>query len=625
MVREIKMENVGGIDFSDEMQRLITEDTGQRRKGVDESIREKGEEAGRYRGEAPGPDELEMFQAEDLGPDSSVDMHEMLARQMNLEYVDLNDYPEPNFKLLSTVPANLAKQYRVFPLEFDPEMNQLTVAMADPSDVTTADDLSLALGCDVHTVVAKESEVMDRINRHYGLGEETISTLLDEFEDEEEQDVLVSTAGRSIDLSAMDNVINAPPVVRLADLILMKAIQDRASDIHIEPFENMLRIRYRVDGVLREMESPPKHMQLGLISRLKVSANLDIAETRRPQDGRINLSLPNNREVELRVTTAPTVHGESIVMRVLDKSMMQIGIHQIGMAQDVLEDFLREIRKPNGIVLVTGPTGCGKTTTLYAALNEIKNVEDKIITTEDPVEYQVDGIVQVNINDNVGLTYARCLRSILRQDPDKILVGEIRDLDTAQISVQAALTGHLVFSTLHTNSAAGTVTRLIDMGVEPFLITSTLQAVIGQRLVRTICPNCRRPHEPTEEELLEFGVQREDIEDITFYEGAGCDDCAFTGYKGRMGIFELLLVTDEIADLILERATTDEIQAVAQKQGMATLRQDGWIKICTGLTSFSEVANHTPSDILPGEVLSNSPQSKLEEGDSDNSQLPGLD
>jgi type II secretory ATPase GspE/PulE/Tfp pilus assembly ATPase PilB-like protein len=621
MVKEFKLSSVD-VNFSKEMESLITEDTGKRSRRIDETVQEKGESAQRFRGGAPARS-ADAFQAEDVGPDASVDMHEVLARQMNLEYVELNDYPEPNFKLLSMIPANLAKQYRAFPLQHDPEEGRLVVAICDPSDVTTADDLSLALGVDVHTVVAKESEVMDRINRHYGLGEETISSLLKEFESEGDQDVLVSTAGRAIDLSDMATVINAPPVVRLADLVLMKAIQDRASDIHIEPFENLLRIRYRVDGVLREMESPPKHMQLGLISRLKVSANLDIAETRRPQDGRINLHLPHNREVELRVTTSPTVHGECIVMRVLDKSMMQIGIHQIGMAQDVLEGFLYEIRKPNGIVLVTGPTGCGKTTTLYAALNEVKSPEDKIITTEDPVEYQVDGIVQININDNVGLTYGRCLRSILRQDPDKILVGEIRDLETAQISIQAALTGHLVFSTLHTNSAAGTITRLIDMGVEPFLITSTLQGVIGQRLVRTICPNCRRPHTPTAEELLEFGVSAEDVADIPFFEGAGCDECSFTGYKGRMGIFELLKVTEQISELILERATTDEIQALAQKQGMATLRQDGWIKVCTGLTTFHEVASHTPSDILPGEVLAAKGSGQDTEG-SGSSALPGL-
>lgn len=592
MVTEIRIKNTN-VNFAKEMESLVHEDLAQRTGRVDEDVQKQGEAAGRYSTKAIAP--KQVFQAEKTG-EAGMDMHEILARQMGLEYVDLDDYPVNDLRILRMVSGDLAKQYRVFPIAYDEAEDTLTIAISDPSNPTIADDLHLTLGHNIHAVVAREGDVMDRINQHYGLGEESITSLLKEFSDEAEEQILETAGGRMIDLSDVGTIAQSQPVVKLANMILYKAIQDRASDIHIEPFENMLRVRYRVDGVLREMQSPPREMHGPLISRLKVSANLDISENRRPQDGRINLLLPNNREAELRVTTAPTVHGECMVMRVLDKSMMQIGIHQIGMSQDVLEGFLKEIRKPNGIILVTGPTGCGKTTTLYSAINEVKSTEEKLITTEDPVEYQMDGIIQININDNVGLTYARCLRSILRQDPDKILVGEIRDLETAQISIQAALTGHLVFSTLHTNSAAGTITRLIDMGVEPFLITSTLQAVIGQRLIRTICPNCKRPHVPTDEELVEFNVTRADIADIAFYEGAGCEECNYTGYKGRMGIFEFLRITEEICDLILERATTDDVHALAVKQGMASLRQDGWVKTCMGLTTFSEVASHTPSE-----------------------------
>jgi type II secretory ATPase GspE/PulE/Tfp pilus assembly ATPase PilB-like protein len=362
--------------------------------------------------------------------------------------------------------------------------------------------------------------------------------------------------------------------------------------LHIEPFAGQLRIRYRVDGVLREIPSPPKSLQLGLLSRLKVMATLNISESRRPQDGRIRLNI-EGREVDLRVACVPTVHGESIVMRVLDKSAMMIGISQLGMQKEVLEPYLKRARKPNGIVLVTGPTGSGKTTTLYATLKEIFDPGSKFITTEDPVEFELPGIVQVNINARVGLTFAACLRSILRQDPDVILVGEIRDVETAQIAIQAALTGHLVMSTLHTNSAAATITRLVDMGVEPFLLTSTLEAIIGQRLVRTICPSCKSPYFPTDEELSEFGVTRDEVEGLEFMQGRGCDDCNFSGYKGRMGLFEMMEVTESIKELILQRATTDDIHAMAVHEGMVTLRQDGWLKICLGLTSFEEVTRHT--------------------------------
>ncbi|HBF34295.1 TPA: hypothetical protein DDW35_07000 [Candidatus Sumerlaeota bacterium] len=594
---EYKMQSAEVGDFRQAMSSLVHEDSAQKIKTTS-SIAPASETAGKIRpvagGNAPSND-AQFHQPDDAG----MDMRIILARQMGLEYIELKKREITDNRALGMITGDLAKQYKVFPIEFDDITQSLTLAIADPSNPTIVDDLSISLGFHISPVVAAESEIEEYINRYYGMGAETIDSLLGDFDEETDQDVLSTNRDRQIDLSDIATALNQPPIIKLANLILLKAIQDRASDIHVEPFENRLRLRYRVDGVLREMESPPKAMHQPLISRFKVSADMDIAESRKPQDGRIVLLLPENREAELRVTCAPTVHGESMVMRVLDKSMMSVGIGQIGMTQEVLEGFLKEIRKPNGIILVTGPTGSGKTTTLYSAINEVKDPEEKLITTEDPVEYQLDGIVQVNINESCGLTYGRCLRAILRQDPDKILVGEIRDLETAQISVQAALTGHLVFSTLHTNSASGTITRLIDMGVEPFLITSTLQSVIGQRLIRTICPSCRRPYHPSEDELAEFHLTPEDVADMHFYEGAGCDDCSYTGYKGRMGVFEFLKVTDEICDLILEHATMDDIQDMAIKQGMATIRQDGWLKVCMGMTTFSEVIGHTPPDAAP--------------------------
>jgi type IV pilus assembly protein PilB len=585
--------------FAENMSRLMQEDRAARPEGSGSEMPLDGELARRFSDDSIATDAQVL--AEDpmtmMHGASSLDMHEVLARNLGLEYVDLDDYQTVDLKVLRMLSADQAKAFKVFPLSFDGPSQTLKLAIANPSDPTIVDNLRLILGCDIDAVVASEDAILDRINRQYGVGDESIESILEEVRGEDGDDILGSDqSGRQIDLSDVNQVVNLPPIIRLTNLVLMKAIQDSASDIHIEPFQSILRIRYRVDGVLREMESPPASMKLGLVSRLKVMANLDIAETRRPQDGRIKLILPGQREVDLRVTSAPTVHGESIVMRVLDRSVMEIGIHQLGMSQNILESFLKDVQKPNGIVLVTGPTGCGKTTTLYSAIKEVKTPTEKLITTEDPVEYQVDGIIQVNINESVGLTYARCLRAILRQDPERILVGEIRDVETARIAIESALTGHLVFSTLHTNSAAGTVTRLIDMGIEPYLITSTLQSVIGQRLVRMTCGNCRLPYIPSDEELMEFRQTRESVSDIPFQIGDGCDDCAFTGYHGRIGVFEYLKNSEEMSDLCLGGGTTDEIQELAIKQGMATIRQDGWLKVCMGLTTFHEIIAHTPPD-----------------------------
>lgn len=593
MVTELKLGSTEG-DFRNEMDNLMREDLAQHAKGVKDEIAVKGEAGGKILPVQP----VQPGKAREMGldADSTLDLHQIMAQTWGLEYVNLDDYPVTDYKVIRMVSPDLARTYRVFPLQFDATTNTLTLAISDPANVTVVDDLSVALGCSIHPVVAKEQDIVDRINQRYGVGDESIETLLSENVVEDENVLMDDSAGFVQLSDDPTELAQSPPIKKLATLILLKAIRERASDIHIEPFETMLRIRYRVDGVLREMNSPPPTMSLGLASRLKVMASLDIAETRRPQSGRIKLLLPGDRECDLRVECVPTAHGESISMRVLDKAIMAIGIHDLGMSQEILTDFMKQIRKPNGIILVSGPTGCGKTTTLYAAIREKQTPEDKLITTEDPVEYELEGIVQINVNEAFGLTFAKCLRSILRQDPDCILVGEIRDLETAQISIQAALTGHLVFSTLHTNSAAGTITRLIDMGIEPFLITSTLQAVIGQRLIRTICPNCRTPYTPNEEELLDFGLTLEEVSDITFYHGAGCEECHYTGYKGRMGLFEMLQINEDIINVVLESGTTDDLHALALKQGMVSLRKDGWLKICQGVTTLSEVAAHTPKE-----------------------------
>jgi type II secretion system protein E len=523
------------------------------------------------------------------------DMLKIISEQTGLRIIKLMDYTKIDHHLRALVTANQAKTLKVLPIE-ETEDGRIVVAIADPSDPTIADDLRLILGRDVETVIADEDELNERIEQYYGMGDETIEALVDRAHEEDEtDDDVIQVDETEVDLSDLEVIANAPPIIKLVNYMLLQAINDRASDIHIEPFPTFIRVRYRVDGVLREIPSPPRSQLVAITSRIKVMASLNISETRLPQGGRIKLSL-EEREVDMRVSTIPTVHGESVVMRVLDRGMMSIGISQIGMLAEVLDDFTKMIRKPNGIVLVTGPTGCGKTTTLYAALAEVQDPGEKLITTEDPVEYELDGIQQVNINDAVGLTFARCLRAILRQDPDKVLVGEIRDVETAQIAVQASLTGHLVFSTLHTNSAAATVTRLLDMGVEAFLITSSVLAVIGQRLVRTICQACKKPIEPTAEDLADFGTTPEEIkaEGITFYQGEGCRECSHSGYHGRMGIFELLVITDEIQELILERGTTDEVQDLAMREGMIGMRQDGWVKACMGLTTLSEIARQTP-------------------------------
>ncbi|MCD6386474.1 type II secretion system ATPase GspE [Candidatus Sumerlaeota bacterium] len=568
-------------DYRKEMKSLIESESARRDHGISRAVKRRGEEASSVIQPA--------IEQQDLVVET--DMLQVLAEQAGLPFVHLSDYALSDLKPLKLIPARLARDYKVFPLR-EEEDGSIVVAICDPLNITIIDDLRLLLDREISPVVASEDEIMDYIDQYYGVGEESIEKMVEELESEGKETALTYSF-EELDLSDIERIAQDPPIIQLVNLILLQAIKDRASDLHIEPFSNTLRIRYRVDGALKEISSPPRALQLGICSRIKVMAHMDISETRLPQDGRIRLTIAG-REIDLRVSTVPTVYGESIVMRILDKSMMLLGIDQLGFTKETSEKFRKILQLPNGIILVTGPTGCGKTTTLYAALQELNDPGVKIITTEDPVEFEIPGLIQVNINPNVGLTFARCLRSILRQDPDIILVGEIRDLETAQISVQASLTGHLVFSTLHTNSAAATITRLLDMGVEPFLITSTLEAVIGQRLVRLICPSCKRPYQPTPEELADFGATPEEVKDIQFFKGEGCENCGYTGYLGRIGIFELMILTEELRELILERASTETIHNLAVKQGMKTMRQDGWLKICMGLTTFEEVARQTP-------------------------------
>jgi type II secretion system protein E len=559
--------------------------------GRKDTLTAVGEAGGKIRDAGPSLPELAVS--------AETDMLQMLSDQAGLKYVKLGDIPKSHItpELLRLIPSEVARLYKIFPVRLRDD-GTIVVAISDPLNVRIVDDLRLFLMDqdvhDVEAVVANEEEIIDYINLYYGIGDQTLDQMVEAFEKEDTSSGLERREG-SIDLTDIEKIATEAPIIKFCNLLFLQAIRDRASDLHIEPFSNAVRIRYRVDGVLREIPSPPKSWQIGILSRFKVMAGLDIAETRRPQDGRIKLGI-EGREIDVRLSTLPVIHGEGLAMRLLDKNMMLIGVEQVGMSPDVLERFMKIVERPNGILLVTGPTGCGKTTTLYAALNEINSPTEKIITTEDPVEYQLDGLVQVNINAGVGLTFARCLRAILRQDPDVILVGEVRDVETAQIAIQASLTGHLVFSTLHTNSASGAITRLVDMGVEPFLITSTLEGVIGQRLVRLICANCKKPCKPTAEELADFGTTQAEVADITFFKGEGCDECGQTGYKGRIGIFELLRITEEIRDLILERASTDHIHELGLKQGMKTMRQDGWLKICLGITTFEEVARHTPRE-----------------------------
>jgi type IV pilus assembly protein PilB len=526
---------------------------------------------------------------QDFGIMKLDDILHVIAGHIGADVVSLKDREYPP-ELLQTVPARVAQMYHCLPVAVNNGTVQL--ALADPLDATRADEIHFAIKRDVQIVVADPEEIRKTIDRLYGQDEASgdFSEILKELG--ADADIAREVDEAAEDAKRLEDLANEAPIVKFVSLVLQQAIQDRASDIHFEPFETDFRIRYRVDGALYEMAPPPKHLALPVISRLKVMANLNISERRMPQDGRINLTIAN-RQVDLRMSTLPTQFGESVVLRVLDRAAVNLEIESLGFPKYVYDFVTEVILRPNGIFLVTGPTGCGKTTTLYSCLRRVNAIDSKLLTAEDPVEYDIEGIMQVAINDAVGMTFGKALRSFLRQDPDIIMVGEMRDLETAQISIQASLTGHLVLSTLHTNDAPGAVTRMIDMGVEPFLISSTLMAVLGQRLVRTICKNCRTPFEPTEKQLEMLNLSPHDLGDKVFHYGRGCSACNDTGYKGRKGIFELLVISDAIRTLINERAPTVVMRQKAVELGMVTLREDGLRDIFEGDTTIEEVVKYT--------------------------------
>ena len=514
--------------------------------------------------------------------------YQTIANGLGTDLIDLTERDIPP-EILHLIPSGLARLHGALPVEMSG--TTLRVALVDPFDLHAAEDLRFALGKDIHVVVSPSDQIEDLIKQHYG----TDTTSMDEVLKQLGQagDLLSVSGAREGDgQAAVEAEANATPIIRFVDLILYQAIQDRASDIHFEPFENEFKIRYRVDGALYEMSPPPRHLALPVISRLKVMANMNIAERRLPQDGRIQKHIAG-RNVDLRVSTLPTQFGESLVLRVLDRSIVNLDLEALGMPDYIYNFLLEIIEHPNGIFIATGPTGSGKTTTLYSCLRKVNTIDSKLLTAEEPVEYDLEGIIQVPVNEAIGLTFARVLRSFLRQDPDRIMVGETRDLETAQIAIQASLTGHLVFTTLHTNDAPGAITRLIDMGVEPFLISSTLEAVLGQRLLRSICRPCRTTYTPSETLLAELGISRQDIGNNQFFYGKGCDACNNTGYKGRKGIYELLRVTDPIRELINERAPTVTLKQRAVELGMVTLRQDGLRSIFAGDTTVEEVLRYT--------------------------------
>jgi len=524
---------------------------------------------------------------QDFGIMKLDDILHVMATSLGTEVVQLKDR-QITPDVLSLIPAKVAQMYKCLPVGFAGGM--LQVALAEPLDPAKADEINFIAKRDVQIVVADPGEIARAVERLYGQEEnESFAEILKELGDEKLERV-AKAAGD--DVKVAEELANQVPIVKFVNLVLQQAVQDRASDIHFEPFETEFRIRYRVDGALYEMAPPPKHLALPVASRIKIMANLNISEMRLPQDGRINLNIAG-KQVDLRVSTLPTAFGESIVLRVLDRSSVNLEIESLGFPKYVYDFVTEVIQRPNGIFVVTGPTGCGKTTTLYSCLRRVNTIDSKLLTAEDPVEFDIEGIMQVAINEGQGMTFAKALKSFLRQDPDIIMVGEMRDLETAQISIQASLTGHLVLSTLHTNDSPGAVTRLVDMGVEPFLISSTLMAVLGQRLVRTICKNCRTPFEPTEQQLSLLGLSPHDLGDKVFHYGRGCSTCNDTGYKGRKGIYELLIVSDAVRNLINERAPTVVVRQKAVELGMVTLREDGLRGIFDGDTTIDEVVKYT--------------------------------
>ncbi len=515
---------------------------------------------------------------------------EALAEQHGMPVVNLAETNIPP-KVLELVPETMASVYKIVPISL--KDNVLTVAMANPANVAALDDLRNFLGVEVRGAVSSLPDVEEAITRIYAGHEDSIEDVIGQLEEGHEHDGKT----RGIDIGDMDQMSDAAPIRKLLNMILLLAIKDQASDIHFEPFEDEFKVRVKADGVLYEMVPPPRHLANAIVSRIKVMSELDIAERRLPQDGRIELNVGGN-PVDLRVSVLPTINGESVVMRVLDRTVIQLDLNKIGMDANTLSRFRRMLKLPNGIVLVTGPTGSGKTTTLYSALNELNDIETKVITTEDPIEYEIDGLIQVPVNADIDVTFSNVLRAILRHDPDKILIGEIRDFETAEIAVQSALTGHLVFSTLHTNDAPSAVTRLRDMGIQPFLITATVEGILAQRLVRMICKECRSEFEPSDDLLMELQLPIQQARKYKFYYGKGCPRCNNGGYKGRTGIYELMTIDDDIRDMISNNSSVDDMRNLARGQGMTTLRESGLKLIFDGVSTIDEVVRETVMEDL---------------------------
>jgi len=511
---------------------------------------------------------------------------EMVATNLGTEVVDLRNI-EITKEVVKMVPPDTARNFGVVPIMSDGAT--LTVCLRNPLNYQIADDLRFVLGHDIIVAVAKNGQVDDAIERYYPESSGSVHDVIEEMMGgHHDVDVVIKEDSEQ----EIYDAANDAPIVRFVDIILKQAVRDKASDIHFEPFEKEFKIRYRVDGALYEMAPPPKNLAIPVISRVKIMSGLNISERRKPQDGRIQMKI-GGKPIDLRVSCLPTAYGESVVLRILDRSVVNLDLEALGMPSDVLERLREMIQLPNGILLVTGPTGSGKTTTLYSCIKEVNHVEDKILTSEDPVEYDIEGIVQVPINEAVGMTFAKALKAFLRQDPDRIMLGEIRDLETAQMAIQASLTGHFVFSTLHTNDAPGTITRLVDMGVEPFLITSSLVGVLNQRLIRRVCANCRTPYDPTDEDLASLGIEREMVGARKFYYGKGCPLCNETGYKGRKAICELMEMNPELVALIEANEPTSVIKQKAIESGMRTIREDGINAVLNGETSLEEVIRYT--------------------------------
>ena len=503
------------------------------------------------------------------------DIWQMIASDLGTEFITLDNFqPDPNVQ--NMMPATRVRLHGALPVRYGPE--GLYGCLVDPLNPQTVEDLRFALGQDIHVLVAPDYQITDRINELYGGESAAMKDLMQELNNMEVSNETEDSA--------------AAPVIRFVDLVITQAIKEKASDIHFEPFEKEFKIRYRVDGALYEMQPPPVHLSVPVISRVKVMSNMNIAERRVPQDGRIVKQI-GDRSVDMRVSTLPTQYGESVVLRVLDRSSVNLNLDNLGLPPQNHDSDLDTVHKPNGIFIVTGHTGAGKTTTLYAALREINTIDSKVLTAEDPVEYDIDGIIQIPINEAIGLDFPMVLRAFLRQDPDRILVGEMRDMATAQIAIQASLTGHLVLSTLHTNDSAGAITRLVDMGCEPFLVAASLEGVLAQRLVRTICPDCRTPYEPSSSILSQLGGSPYELGDKHFYTGRGCDKCSNSGYKGRKGIYELLDINDTLRDMITDRAPSVVLKQKAIEMGMSTLREDGLRNIYDGNTTIEEVLKYT--------------------------------